>query len=735
MRSIINSFKVILISTLLSITSIAQNTHPNLVLTVNGVQNIKANFGKIPLFDKSFNEAQSKIDQALSLPIEVPVPKDPGGGYTHEKHKQNYNEMYLAGILFQVTGDEKYAFFIKEMLDRYAKMYPDLSLHPQKKDQTPGRLFWQSLNETVWLLHTIQAYDCIYDWLSKEDRNKYEENIFLPMAKYFSEKLHHEFDLIHNHGTWMVASVGMTAFVLNKPDLIEKSLYGSDKKEKGGFLAQLRLLFSPDGYYTEGGYYVRYALWPFFIFAESIQNNLPQLKIYEYRDQILKKAFYSALQMTYANGAFMPINDALKEKTFLSTELVYALNFVFERYEKDESLLYIAKLQDRVTLTDGGVEVAKALVQANEIPEFKWHSVEYKDGPKGDEGGVGILRWGEKDDMETLLFKYTAHGLSHGHFDKLSFLFYDQGQEIIQDYGAARFLNVEQKAGGRYLPENKSFAMQSIAHNTVTIDERSHFDGKQEISEKYHSERYFFNAEDTEFQYMSAKDYNAYSGVNMHRTMVMVNDEEFLRPVIIDVFKLDSDEKHQYDLPFYYMGHFISTNFDYKPYSDERRPLGKRNGYQHLWKTAEGISEETASFTWLNGDRYYSIVSNTDKNTQVIFTQIGANDPNFNLRNEEAILFRTKAKNHVFASILEPHGEFNPTLEYSFNSYPAFEKINVSIVNNSYTVVEMKGKKNLNWILIIVNDDASSRSAHQLDYNGIAYQWKGPIHLIKINGE
>ena len=55
---------------------------------------------------------------------------------------------------------------LKRFLDKYAKLYPTIGLHPQAKDQTPGRLFWQSLNETVWLLHTIQAYDCIYDWLT-----------------------------------------------------------------------------------------------------------------------------------------------------------------------------------------------------------------------------------------------------------------------------------------------------------------------------------------------------------------------------------------------------------------------------------------------------------------------------------------------------------------------------------------------------------------------------------------
>jgi hypothetical protein len=179
------------------------------------------------------------------------------------------------------------------------------------------------------------------------------------------------------------------------------------------------------------------------------------------------------------------------------------------------------------------------------------------------------------------------------------------------------------------------------------------------------------------------------------------------------------------------MGHFISTNFDYKAYLNERRVLGIENGYQHLWKTAEGKPIGTSAFTWLNGGRYYSITSNTDSETEIIFTQIGANDPNFNLRNDEAIMFRRKDTDHVFASIIEPHGAFNPTLEYSFNSYSTFEKINVLNADNEYTVVQIGGKNNLTWILLIVNNDSSETVNHRLTVNGKDFEWNGPIYLVK----
>ena len=68
-------------------------------------------------------------------------------------------------------------------------------------------------------------------------------------------------------------------------------------------------------------------------------------------------------------------------------------------------------------------------------------------------------------------------GMEHGHYDKLSLMVYDQGRELLPDYGAARFLNIEQKDGGRYLPETKTYARQTIAHNTVVVDEKSDYDG------------------------------------------------------------------------------------------------------------------------------------------------------------------------------------------------------------------------------------------------------------------
>lgn len=726
-------FKRLSIAIVLLMTTMvfAQRQHPNLVITKQAVEGIKSSLGKYPVMDKSIAQAKEFVENALNSEMDVPYPKDAGGGYTHEKHKQNYNEMHQAGILFQITGEEKYAEFIKTMLYKYAELYPKLGKHPQGKQQTPGRLFWQSLNETVWLLHTIQAYDCIYDWLKPEDRKLFEQNIFRPMTKFFLQECTHEFDLIHNHGTWIVAAVGMAGLVMEDDELVQQSLYGSKIDKEAGFIAQLDQLFSPDGYYTEGGYYVRYALWPFFIYAEVLHNNLPELGIYKHRDSILKKALYSALQVTYTNGEFIPINDALKEKTWLSPELIFAVDFVYDHYGNDVHLLSIAKMHDEVSLSGSGLATAKGITEIKEPPPFNWKSVEFTDGPDGKSGGVGILRFGTPDDQETMLMKYGTHGLSHGHYDKLTFLFYDQGREIIQDYGAVRFLNVVQKWGGRYLPENKTWGLMTIAHNTLSVDEKCQYDGIRDESQAHHSERYAFSAENPNFQYTSAKENNAFDGVKMHRTIAMINENELSRPVLVDVYRVQSETEHIYDLPFYYMGHFIYSNYDYTPFTTKLEPFGEANGYQHLWKTAEANPEGTAEFTWWNGTRFYSIVSNPDKNHEVYFTMIGSADPNFNLRNDHGMMIRGKGNNFTYVNIIEPHGEFNPTKEFTKDSYSNFKEIKVLRSDDDYSIISIIGKQNINWIFAVSNNNADKSQQHSIEIESQKIEWTGPVALIK----
>jgi hypothetical protein len=675
------------------------STHPQLLLSKWGIDKIKNNKNN-PLIKKSLDKIRLKVEQSLKLGVKVPVPAGFGAGYSHEQNKKNGYLLYWSGLLYQITGEKKYAEYAKKMFLKYAEMYPTLGLHPHHSKTSPGKLFWQSLNSSVWLVYAIQGYDFLYDYLKPSDRQKIEGGILLPMARFLSVESPHNFDRIHNHATWAVAGVGMTGYVLDKKDLVKESLYGLHKDGKGGFYAQINQLFSPDGYYREGPYYQRYAMLPFLLFADVVKQHDPEKNMLAYRDSVLIKAVNALLQMTSPRGAFFPFNDDIKDKTFLSPEIILAVDMAYAYGGKNPELLDVAEKQNRVTLTDAGVMTALNWQKGIKKP-FHRHSIFLSDGSQGHKGGIGILRYGRAENQTTLVMKATSHGMGHGHFDELDMLAYDNGDELIRDYGSVRFLNVEAKSGGRYLPQNNTWAKQTIASNSFVVDETSQYNGNLKRASLPTSHPVFlaYSASDSNFQYMSVLDTTAYPGVKITRTMVLSKLPVLQYPIIIDVVHVKSDSKHQYDIPFYYKGHLIATNFPKNVSTECLKPLGKDYGYQYLWLNGTGMPDgKNAQITWLNNNRFYTLTTLTDKNSKVLFTTIGANDPKFNLRNEHGVILReNSSRNFLFVNIIEPHGEYNATDEFTTGSFSQIKDISVETTHSKLYKIAMSFKNGKSW--------------------------------------
>ena len=698
--------------------------HPSIFLSKSEAAAIRRDAPRYPLLRSTLADAKRTMDSAFVHPIDVPQPGE-AGGYAHERHKQNYREMQLAGELYQITGDVRYARFVRDMLDRYAVLYPTLGAHPLAKDQAPGKLFHQSLNEANWLVATAIAYDCVYDWLPAERRARYEKNVFRPMADWLSVNQAEEFDRIHNHGTWATAAVGMIGYVMRDTSYVNRALYGTKRDHTGGFLRQLELLFSPDGYYMEGAYYIRYALMPFFQFAEAIERNQPAIRIYDYRGQILRKALYSAMQVTYPNGVFVPINDASRTMDITAPEAVLALDVAYDRYGANTNLLGAAALQEEVVLNGSGLKVARDMAARATAPRSAWPSVEFTDGPEGTSGGLGILRSGSGREATMLLMKYGVHGQGHGHFDKLHFVFFDGGNEVVPDYGFARWINIEPKFGGRYLPENDSWAKQTIAHNTVVVDSASQSNGVYRVDEAKHGDRHFFDASNPKVQVMSARADGFYDGVGMERTMFLLRDARLAHPVVVDLYRLRSGAEHSYDLPLHFRGQLIATNVKYDPATTEQHASGTKAGYQHIWREAAARTDSAVRLTWLTGNRYYTAITAADAGAEVVFARTGAGDPNFNLVSEPMMIVRRRAADQLFATVIEPHGYFSEKEERSIDARGQLQQVRVIATTDDASVVEVTGAGGVQWTIMVNDGPASPTQRHAVTVGGRTYEWTG----------
>ncbi|MEL7377121.1 MAG: heparinase II/III family protein, partial [Bacteroidota bacterium] len=528
------------------------------------------------------------------------------------------------------------------------------------------------------------------------------------------------------------------------PELIPAGLRDDDTglirgegENAAGFYAQLDGAFSPDGYFSEGPYYLRYAIFPYLVFSQALANAKPELDILSYRDSILHKATYGLLYQADPEGQFIPINDAQKGMSWQAREVVAAVDMAYYYYESDSQLLSVAEQQGRVLLDASGFAVARDL--ANGFAEsFEPASRLFVDGVAGDEGGLAILRASNgEDEQSCLAVKFTAQGMGHGHFDKLSYSFYNSDGEIIQDYGAARWVNIDQKGGGRYLPENQSWAKQSIAHNTVVINENSHYGGDIRIGEQHHSELVYFDTSKPEMQVVSVLDSNAYSGYSLMRTMALVGLPQVGAPLLIDLFRVAGEAPAQFDLPLWYQGQLMETSFSYQVSGGSHPVMGANHGYQHLWEEAQGIAEgDQVQLNWLGDGGFYTLTSLTEAGDELHLLRLGANDPNFNLRRDPAFMIRKSDRSEaIFLSVLEQHGSYSPVDERPRSPYGRISGLRLLHDTPDYTAfVILIGEQEVARLMFCHSSTEKSQT-HTLDIDGQENSWQGPFAMHHIENE
>ena len=117
------------------------------------------------------------------------------------------------------------------------------------------------------------------------------------------------------------------------------------------------------------------------------------------------------------------------------------------------------------------------------------------------------------------------------------------------------------------------------------------------------------------------------------------------------------------------------------------------------------------------------------QNGKVIFVETGASDPDFNLRREPGFILSAKTKNGVvFASVIERHGEYNPTVEYTKGSHTQVKNVeHFRFGTVDYIRVTSKSGE---FVGLAIAQDGSEDSRHSIEIDGKTISWRGPYFLV-----
>lgn len=373
--------------------------------------------------------------------------RDYDGVVVMSVHGRFANLVRDLGIVYQVTGDQRYAEKAKEILMAYADRYLSYPLHDirGRPQIGGGRVGPQTLDEAVWLIPMTQGADLIWETLTETKRQYLAQKLFLPAVK--EVILPHKMG-VHNIQCWKNSAVGLVGFLLGDEQLIWEAI---DNPERG-YWVQMKRGVSEDGVWWEGAwgyhFYTLSALWHLTEAARNCGLNLYSAE--------LKRMFDAPFKFMMPNWRLPAFNDstevALRTEIgfarFGVTQPIYELAYARYREPMYAALLYGSERRSDFALWFG----------VGELPEpqpLRWQSVNYP------ASGYAILAEGEGEQATWICLKYGPHGGGHGHPDKLNFILYARGQLLILDPGMARY----------GVPIHSGWYRTTLAHNTLVVDE------------------------------------------------------------------------------------------------------------------------------------------------------------------------------------------------------------------------------------------------------------------------
>jgi hypothetical protein len=480
-------------------------------------------------------------------------------------HQGYADQVRSAGILYQVTGDERYARRGREILLAYADRYLSYAMHNTGRgEKTPGaRLSPQTLDEAIWLIPATQGADLFWDTLSESDRRAIAEKLLLPAAR--DVILPHRFP-IPNIQCWENSGIGLTGLLLGDRSLIDAAI----DDPVHGYRAQMSKGVRSDGVWQEGAwgyhYYTLTALWPL---TEAARNSGIDLYGEPY-----KRMFEAPIRLAMPHMVTPAFNDSNERDI---RNVIYEL--AYARYQDPLLLAGLSGLdRNNDYALWFGVD---ALPTATSLARSSQNAAD---------SGYAILQRGKGVDATWFCLKYGPHGGAHGHPDKNTFILYSRGHVRFPDSGTRPYGS----------PLHAEWDKVTLAHNTLVVDERS---------QRPATGKCLAFGSDHGVDYVMTDAGDIYDGVRFVRTAVLLDEN-----VALFVDQVQAAQSHTFDLACHFRGSWV------KPVGTEKPELPLKEGYQHLRNVASSMRTTDGGVLHLSGEdsSRTAIVLAGSENTQII---------------------------------------------------------------------------------------------------------------------
>lgn len=439
--------------------------------------------------------------------------------------------IYNAAIIYKYTKDEKYITHIKKVLNFYADNYDDFICEPPAK-RFEGKIQSQHLDDAVGTMTILLGLDIIKEVFTKDELNKYYDNLFKKQAEmydFFANR-------IYNIPVWIKCAQSMIGVFFNEEEHIKRGLY-----DIYGLVDQLERGVTKEGMWYEGstGYHF-YTLTPICYLLYLCKRQQVDIPKIDYIYDTVEKMFEYPIKMMFADKTLPNPNDTSPSLNInrYKTQYEYA-SVIFDNdlfnevcssfYHEENTVSSVTRLLFNHFTTKREIRRYKSINNPN--------------------SHTAMLRKGNSE-------VFIKHGVLtdlHRHPDTMNIELAFAGDVVSCDIGN----------GGYASSLFVEWQRRTIAHNTVVIDKKDHFEMYLPLGVVEE-----FRPEDA---YIRTKAKGIYEAVDFTRELQAFDNH------VVDNFFVNCWGEYVIDWAFYCKGD-ITFDYDYEKIDK----IGENDGYKHL---------------------------------------------------------------------------------------------------------------------------------------------------------
>ena len=467
--------------------------------------------------------------------------------YVRKRHGHWFSAVKTLGIAHLFEAKPAYAERARAILLEYASFYQDLNLHnTRNRDGRSGaRLAAQTLDEATSLCVLAVGYDLLHDapCFTAEDHKAIEEGLLRPMV----ETIRRHRAGLSNWQSWHNGAIASVGFLLADEVLVDLAVNDPEH----GFLRQMREAVLDNGMWFEGApSYHFYALSAHTYLLEAAHRAGMDL----YALPEVRSMFDGPLRQLLPDRTFPGVNDSDRSSISSRRE---CYEVAYRRYGDARYAALLPRRESDWALLWGVDDAPKA--------EARLDLASYN----AESQGVAILRG--HDGQTAVFFDYMRGGAGHMHPCRLNVILFAHDDERLVDPGRIAYGN----------PMQKGWFRQTIAHNTVVVNEKEQRNGPAALDTF---------ATGQGWSLVRATCTEAYKRVVLDRAVLLGEK------VVVDVFRCRAEQDSVFDLPL----HFRGTLADL-PASEPMASAFESPGYSVLKEVRE-LTEPLSKFSVGTGE-------------------------------------------------------------------------------------------------------------------------------------